>query len=226
MKFQKVSMFQSKEKKEPPAPSQIVKVYDYDEPSKALVVKHRFFIMGCMVFIFALTSYILDVIFHEGQKLFPYGFSIISIIGIIATVLLPSELYRNRDVGINYPLNKVSSWHARGCPKRYIFIMIIVILSFVARLVLAIEGAHNEEVWPTNPTIAWVQVGLTLLSSLLMIYIVIRYHILNRKSFHLKEKPANEASYTARDLIRELSPFSWIFLVLLMIMIFFITLVV
>ncbi len=225
MKFQKVSMFQENEKKEE-ANTQIVKTYDYDNPFKALAIKQLLFVLGCLVFVLALASYVLDVVFHEGQGIFPYGFSLISIVGILSTILLPSELFRNRDVVINYPLNKVSSWHANGCPKRFVIIMGLVILNLGARLAIAFLAPDNLEAWKCHITISWIQVAIYAVSSIIMIYIVLRQHFLNRKEFHIKEKPAAEAGYVARDLIRELSPFSWIFLVLLLIMMFFITLLI
>lgn len=225
MKFEKVNMFKS-EKKEGQGNTQLVKTYDYDHPSKALMLKQVFFILGCIVFVLSLVSYALDVIFKEGQAIFPYGFSLLSIAGILSVVFLPVELYRNKDTAINYPLDKVSKSHAKKCPKRFILMALFVILNFAGRLVIAKLTPHNGDVWNSHLEIAWTQVAIYFLMTIFMLFIVIRYWILNAKEFHLKEKPAIEVGYIARDLIRELSPFSWIFLVLLIIMMFFITLLI
>ncbi len=225
MKFEKVIMFKN-EKKEGYNQKQLVQTYDYDHPAKALMLKQVFFILGCVVFALSLVSYIFDVIFQEGKNIFPYGFSILSIIGILSVILLPVELYRNKDNVINYPLDKVSKSHAKKCPKRFIFMTLFVILNLAGRLVIAILTPHNGDVWNSHLEIAWTQVAIYFLMTIFMLFIVIRYWILNAKEFHLKEKPAIETGYIARDLIRELSPFSWIFLVLLMIMMFFITLLI
>lgn len=225
MDFKEVEMFQKNEKK---YCGRKITTYDYQQPALVQRYKNAFFFCGLAVFMIALISYTLDLIFSSGKSLFPYGFSIVSIVGILTTFFFPIELYRNKDNIMNYPLDKVSKIHAKACPLRLLIMTFGILIVWAARLVLAFlvsegEGKISDS---ANIIIEWVQVGIYGIALLLSLFIVIAYSILNHKYFHKVEKPVELYGYVAKDLIREFQPFSWIFIVLLAIMMFFITLLI
>ena len=225
MDFQEVEMFQKNEKK---YCGRKITTYDYEQPALVQRYKIAFFYCGLAVFIIALISYILDLIFSSGKSLFPYGFSIVSIGGILVTFFFPIELYRNKDNIMNYPLDKVSKIHARACPFRLFVMSFGILVVAVVRFVLALLVSKGEGKIPSsaNVIVEWVQVGIYGVALVLSLFVVIAYSILNHKYFHKVEKPVELYGYVAKDLIREFQPFSWIFIVLLAIMMFFITLLI
>lgn len=225
MDFQEVEMFQKNEKK---YCGRKITTYDYEQPALVQRYKIAFFYCGLAVFIIALISYILDLIFSSGKSLFPYGFSIVSIVGILVTFFFPIELYRNKDNIMNYPLDKVSKIHARACPFRLFVMSFGILVVAVVRFVLALLVSKGEGKIPSsaNVIVEWVQVGIYGVALVLSLFVVIAYSILNHKYFHKVEKPVELYGYVAKDLIREFQPFSWIFIVLLAIMMFFITLLI
>ncbi len=225
MDFQEVEMFQKNEKK---YCGRKITTYDYEQPALVQRYKNAFFYCGLVVFIIALISYILDLVFSSGKSLFPYGFSIVSIVGILVTFFFPIELYRNKDNIMNYPLDKVSKIHARACPFRLFVMSFGILVVAVVRFVLALLVSKGKGKIPSsaNVIVEWVQVGIYGVALILSLFVVIAYSILNHKYFHKVEKPVELYGYAAKDLIREFQPFSWIFIVLLAIMMFFITLLI
>lgn len=225
MDFQEVEMFQKNEKK---YCGRKITTYDYEQPALVQRYKNAFFYCGLAVFIIALISYILDLVFSSGKSLFPYGLSIVSIVGILVTFFFPIELYRNKDNIMNYPLDKVSKIHARACPFRLFVMSFGILVVAVVRFVLALLVSKGEGKIPSsaNVIVEWVQVGIYGVALVLSLFVVIAYSILNHKYFHKVEKPVELYGYVAKDLIREFQPFSWIFIVLLAIVMFFITLLI
>lgn len=225
MDFQEVDLFQKKEKN---YCGRKITTYDYDQPALVQRYKNAFFLCGIIIFVIALLSYILDLVFSSGKSLFPYGFSVASIFGILVTFFFPIELYQNKDNLMNYPLDKVSKMHAKACPLRLLLMSFGVFVVWIARLVISLSVAKGEGkiVESANQSVEWIQVAMYTLALLLSCFIVIAYAILNHKYFHKVEKPVELYGYVAKDLIRELQPYSWIFIVLLAIMMFFITLLI
>lgn len=224
MKFEKVTMFEKNEETIEEN-QQEVEVYDYLHPNEAIHEKNLFFALSVVIFLLSLVSYILDQVFSSGKSLNPYGFSLMSIPFVMLGVFLPTELFKDKDAAGNYPLRLVSSLKKNGGSFLLYFSFIGVFLLFLLRVIFAYQVQVGNIETPM-PFIEWIQVGIYGSSFFLLLLIVARYYQLNKRDFKKVRKPVKESSFIYRDLIKELSPFSYIFLVLLFVMMFFITILI
>lgn len=224
MSFKRVRMFSEETKKEY---SGITKqVYDYDHPLEAVAKKHTYFLFAVIIFLLSLASYTLDIVFKSGKNVFAYGYALFSIPFIITSMVALVSFYRHKNTLGNYPPDKISKWHKKGCPLSIIIISSLNLLWFACRLIVTILiltgyplAVSSSPLW-----LSLVQTSIGLISVILLIVVVIGNFKLNKNELKLKDKPIEECNYIVHDLIRNFSPYSWIVIGLLFIMMFVVTL--
>ena len=226
MGFTRVKMFKGESKKE--YSGQTKKVYDYNHPLEAVAKKHTLFILLVIVFLISLLSYGLDLGFKSGRNVFAYGYCLISIPFIIVSMVLLVSSYRHKNTPGNYPLDKISKWHAKGCPLSIIISSVIIGILFILRLLLTILILINNQM-AVNGSPLWlslIQTGLYLSSFIIIVVVVLGHHKLNKNELKIVEKPIEECNYIVHDLIRNFSPYSWMIIGALIIMMFVATLLI
>ena len=224
MKFEKVKMLKEGEEKIDDV-TPYKEVYGYRNPLKAVRLKNQFFTLSIVLFLLAIISYSVDQIFSSGKNLFPYGFSIISILFVGITFFLLVVLYKDKDIQTNYPLSQVKSGQKKLGSISIFLMMLGSLFCLVFRLFIAFQ-VEKGKIKDNNPLAQWIQVAIYLISFFILLGIWIRLMLLNQKGLIKEKKKVTETSFAYRDLIMDTSPYSWIFIVILFGVMFFVTILI
>ena len=224
MKFEKVKMLKEGEEKIDDV-TPYKEVYGYRNPLKAVRLKNQFFTLSIVLFLLALISYSVDQIFSSGKNLFPYGFSIISILFVGITFFLLVVLYKDKDIQTNYPLSQVKSGQKKLGSISIFLMMLGSLVCLVLRLYIAFQ-VEKRKITGNTPLAQWIQVAIYLLSFFIILGIWIRLMLLNQKELMKEKKRVTETSFAYRDLIMDTAPYSWIFIVILFGVMFFVTILI
>ncbi len=226
MSFKKVKMFKSDTPKVYSGETR--RVYDYNHPEIAVAKKHTFFIFGIIIFILSLLSYALDVIYKSGRNIFSYGYALVSIPFIIMAIIILIAIYRYKNITGNYPLDKISKWHVKGCPLTFIIGGGVLSVILIARLLILVLILNNNPIAENSSSLflAGIQTGFVLVSDILILMIIIGNYRMNKAELIIKEKPVEECNYIVHDLIGDYSPYSWVVIIGLFIMMFVVTILI
>ncbi len=226
MRFKRVNMFKENEEKNYCGEKK--KVYDYDHPEEAVAKKQTFFIFGIIIFILSLFSYGLDVLFKAGRNIYPYGYTLISIPFIIISLILLISIYKYKNITGNYPLDKISKWHVKGCPLTLLIGGGILSILLILRLLILVLILKNNQtaINSSSLLLSIIQTIIILTADVLMFAIIIGNYRMNKEELKIKEKPIEECNYIVHDLIRDYSPYSWFIVIGLLIMMFVVTILI
>lgn len=200
-----------------------VNVYEYKDAHYALGKKTRYFLIGFILLFLAIISFSLDVIFDAGDNIWVYGFGFFSGLLIFVSIFIIIDRYRYRQSVSNLPKEKFKIIAKLGVNITELILFILgTILSGLRIIFYFLADGRSTKFLQINPIVDITQLVISSTYLLFTIITFVSMLIFNKKSLIFKSIFAEYNDYRERDIIKDFRPYTWIFILFFLAMIFFV----